>query len=277
MFWVILDPQIATRFGHLICLWMLHQKAIILGTEERRWVEYGFARFGSKTGTCDMREDSSDMGQDASDMGEDMEDQYADETVPILDEPLIMLAADYHLSTTTTLGLDHVVMRLGEPPGRGTHFEECLAVYFSKAFGSDVRLCDVFDFGDSNPRWAERQGVQLVALSGGNWYPVDRSRWTGCPISLCCEHSKGQDTVNWFRKPSSTMCFPDILFGPDLVFFVRVGQRLRSMIICVIVQARFRSSDRLAKSVQEDAVSTLTASQFYKHKVTSLGACPQVF
>jgi hypothetical protein len=151
-------------------------------------------------------------------------------------------------------------------------------VYFSKAFGPDVLLCDVFDFGDSIPQWAMIQGVDLVALSGGSYHVVDRSRRVGCPMPLCSNLSNGQEVVDWFKKPSSTMCFPDKLFGPDLVFFVRVGQKLSAAkILCVIVQARYRSDLRVAPSVEEDAVSTLVPSELYVHKVTSLRAYPQMF
>jgi hypothetical protein len=280
---------------------MLRGKRVALGQKEREWVEYGFARFGYTDGSSDMEESAQDMEEGYSDIEEgandveeddsNMEDghndtgEHASNTkevivypAPIFDEPLIMLAADHHLSHTP-LGLDHIaVQRLDESSGRGTSFEESIGVYFSKAFGPDVRLCDIFHFGLSTPRWARIRGVQLVALSRGRFLSIDRSRWVGCPLPLCRRLHNGEDTVNWFKDPSSTMCFPDTRFGPDLVFFVRVpyGEKGSSsfIILCVIVQAKYRSDERVTHSVQEEAISTLSTSQFYKRKVNSFNACP---
>jgi hypothetical protein len=254
---------------------MLHRQRVVLGTAERFWVEYGFARFGTTSSAADVLQDSSNTVNVDADGA-----KYDDAAPPVFDEPLIIFAADHFLSQTS-FGLDHVVLkRLGEAPGRGTHFEETIAVYFSKAFGPDVRLCDVFDFGDSIPQWATIQGVDLVALSGGLYHVVDRFRGDGCSMALCSALSNGQEVVDWFKNPSSTMCFPDKLFGPDLVFFIRVRQRPRatksSKILCIIVQARYQSDLCVALSAEEDAVSTLIPSEFYIHKVTSLLAYPQI-
>jgi hypothetical protein len=271
----ILDPDKAGRFGDIIITWMLHQQRIALGKKEQFWVEHGFARFGGRSGANKVPERLELV---ADDQAGDKEDH--DAVPPVFDEPLIMFAADQLLSKTS-FGLDQTVLRrLSSAPGRGTHFKETIAVYFSKAFGPDVRLCDVFDFGDSIPQWATIQGVDLVALSGGLYHVVDRFRGDGCSMALCSALSNGQEVVDWFKNPSSTMCFPDKLFGPDLVFFVRVRQRPRatksSKILCVIVQARYRSDLRVAPSAEEDAVSTLIPSEFYNYKVTSLLAYPQI-
>ena len=69
--------------------------------------------------------------------------------------------------------VDDVLKGLSCTAGRGTEF---LAVYFAQAFGPDVRLCDVFDFGEDIPIWAQSEGVELVALSSdGNHHVVDHS------------------------------------------------------------------------------------------------------
>jgi hypothetical protein len=60
------------------------------------------------------------------------------------------------------------------------------------------------------------------------------------------------------------MCFPDIHFGPDIVFFVRLGKKTN---ICIVLQARFEDKPCLSKAETKDAVSTLIPSEFYKNGV----------
>ena len=240
--YIHLDPKIAHRFGDIICSWMLRREYIALDNDEKQWVELGLARFR------DPKDTSSEQA--------------------LVDEPLIILAAARHLSADTTVGLsDHVLNGLGRAAGRGTQFEEFLAVYLAHAFGPTVRLCDVFNFGGDIPSWAQSEGVELVTLSSdGDHRTLDHllDPPMGLPSTLSCDLRRAVETVEWFRKPYTTMCFPDIHFGPDLVFFIRLSN---GKVLCVIVQVKFRSRLRLAKRDHEDSVYTLTPSQFYTNKV----------
>jgi hypothetical protein len=196
--WPHLDSNIVHRFGHIICSWILGRRDLVLADDEKEWVELGFARF-----------------RDPKD--------FSSERV-VVNEPLIILAAAHHLATDTVGGLvDHVLKGLGPSAGRGTRFEEFVAVYLAQAFGPDVRLCDVFDFGKDIPIWAQSKGVQLVALSSdGNRYIVNHSvdGPVGTSSPLSCTLKDASETVEWFRNPHMVMCFPDKYLGSDLVFFV---------------------------------------------------------
>jgi hypothetical protein len=219
---------------------MLRRKYIALNDEEKQWVELGFARF------CHPRDTSSERA--------------------VVDEPLIILATAHHLATHTTVRLfDHVLNRLADDAGIGTKFEEFLAVYLAHAFGPDVRLSDIFDFGENVPSWALSEGVEFLALSSdGDHHTVGHPM--GPSSALSCDPKNAKATVDWFRKPYTAMCFPDKLLGPDLVFFIRLSDGRG---LCVIVQAKFRSQSRLSEGEHDDAVSTLITSQFYT-KVSSL-------
>lgn len=74
----------------------------------------------------------------------------------MVDKPLIILAATHHLAMDTGGGLVNDVLKgLGCAAGQGTKLKEFLAVYFAQAFGPNVHLCDVFDFGEDIPIWAQ--------------------------------------------------------------------------------------------------------------------------
>jgi hypothetical protein len=159
---------------------------------------------------------------------------------------------------------------LSEEAGRGPKFEDFIAVYFAHAFGPDVRLCDVFDFGKDIPDWALLEGVELVELSSdGDHHVVDHSlnHMVGSPSPLCCNIAEATETVDWFQKPYTKMCFPDKHLGPDLVFFIRLSN---GTVLCVIVQAKFRSKPRLSRQDQDSSVCTLEPNEFYNRKVSPL-------
>jgi hypothetical protein len=240
-----LDQDIRHRFADIICSWMLRRQFTCLCDSEKEWIELGFARFRTRP-------------QDPC--GEQI----------VVDEPLIILAAAQYLNAHTTFGLhNHVLNKLNHAAGRGTHFEEFLAVYFAQAFGPTVCLCDLFYFGNDVPIWAESEGVELVAASRDRSFHITR-HFCGDPVgtssSLCCDLQHAADTVEWFRNPNTVLCFPDIHLGPDIVFFLRLSD---GSIICVIIQAKFHSQLRLSKSNQADAVSTLKPSDFYRNDVSS--------
>lgn len=240
-----LDPKIVHRFGDIICSWMLRRQYIALDDDEKQWVELGFARFRDPKDTSSER--------------------------VLVDEPLIILAATHHLNMHTTVGLsDHVLNGLGCAAGRGTKFEEFIAVYLVQAFGSNVCMCDVFDFGADIPMWAESRGVELVVLGAeGEYRTVNHSsnRLVGPSGTLSCNLTRAMETVKWFQRPYTAMCFPDIHFGPDITFFIRLSD---GRILCVILQVKFRSRPCLSKGEQDDSVSTLIHSQFYSNKVSTL-------
>jgi hypothetical protein len=143
-----------------------------------------------------------------------------------------------------------------------------IAVYLAYAFGPDVCLSDIFDFGENIPSWALSKGVELLALSSdGDHLMVGQSM--GPSGTLSCNPMNAKETVNWFHKPYMVMCFPDKLLGPNLVFFIHLLPNGRGL--CYTVQAKFWSQLCLSKSGYNDGVSTLIVPGFYMNlKVGSL-------
>jgi hypothetical protein len=97
--------------------------------------------------------------------------------------------------------------------------------------------------------------------SDRDYHVVDHSldHLVGSPSPLRCSLTD-TDTVKWFQKLYTMMCFPDNHLGPDLVFFIRLPPNGRGL--CVTVQAKFRSQSPLSKSDYND-VSTLIVPEFY--------------
>lgn len=154
---------------------------------------------------------------------------------------------------------DHVLHGLEHSAGLGAGFEEFIAAYLAQAFGPNVRLCDVFDFGQNIPSWAQSEGVEFVRLSANGDHCTHHNPLV--PSSaLCSDLQDATETVQWFRNPHTVMCFPDVHFGPDIVFFIRLSN---GMVLCVIVQVIFRSLPRLSN---DKAISTLEFSKFYSSK-----------
>jgi hypothetical protein len=242
--------EVQVDLNKIICSWMLRRQYILYDDHERQWVERGFARF-------------TFAADDAAGKA-------------VIDEPLIILhaakwlAASAKTKNETKDMVKYVLDNICDPVGRGTRFEEFLVVYFSTVFGSGVRLCDVFDFVEKPPPWAKTKHVELVAItSSGGVHKVDftSSDAVGPSSTLCTDLPSTKDTMDWFRHPTTIMCFPDKLFGPDIVLFVRVDN---NMTICIVVQARFRNRPTLSKADMTDAVNTLEPSEFYKHRVFTL-------
>lgn len=80
--WPHLDSNIASRFGNIICSWILRREYIVFGDDEKKWVELGFARF-----------------RDYS-----YYSRFRDYSRALVDEPLIVLAAAHHLTRTQRTG-----------------------------------------------------------------------------------------------------------------------------------------------------------------------------
>jgi hypothetical protein len=246
MFLLVADTHalIAHRSGHILRSWMLHLKYTVFNDEEKQRVELGFARFYNR------RDTSSEQA--------------------VVDESLLVLATTHQLATGITLGfLDLAMKALSDEAGPCPTFEEFVAVYLAQAFGPNVRLCDGFDFGKDIPVWALLEDVELVALSSDrDHHVVDHSidHMVGSPSPLCCSLTEATETIKWFQKSYTMMCFPDNHLAPDLVFFIRLSN---GRVLCVIVQATFRSKPRLSKHDQDPSVCALESHE-YNHKVIPL-------
>jgi hypothetical protein len=220
--------------------YLLQGKPIILQSEQSKWVEGGFARFISQGETC------------------------------VADEPLVMMAAANQLlqngyfETTAREGLDTT-----HPSVAGLNYEVYLAVYLLGAFSGSVSLEEIFKFPGVAPEWARAKGVKLVTPvpgSGeGNWSQVNWSAPPQVPPTtrLGLQADDCPQVVEWFKRPSTTVLFPDKFMGPDLVCFLRLPD---GKVICVVLQAKV-STEGLPQSKMKQAVDTTDSKKFYTRVV----------
>ena len=185
--------------------WLLDQTLLPLTKKEAELIELGFAYF------------SDYRGQEVS-----------------LAEPLVILALMTELKKTSpTFSIARrIELDLAEYKRtfflKGHPLQKFITFYYVYTFGNDSesRLCDVFDFGKEVPGWAE-QSVELVSVSRVDGQVTVHPFWfqeclTGTKhIGRRC--STVEETLSWFEDPSTVVCRPDELMGPDVVIFVRLS------------------------------------------------------
>jgi hypothetical protein len=221
--------------------YLLQGKPLILQSEQSTWVESGFARFLSQGQTC------------------------------VADEPLVMMAAANQLlqngyfETTAREGLDTT-----HPSVAGLNYEVYLAVYLLGAFAGSVSLEDIFQLpGAIAPEWARAKGVKLVTpvprSGAAKWSQVNWSAPPQVPPTarLGLQADDCPQVVEWFKRPSTTVLFPDNYMGPDLVCFLQLPD---GKVICVVLQAKV-STEGLPRSKMTKAVDTTDSKKFYTRVV----------
>ena len=217
----------------------MRQVLLPLNEEKEQLVQLGFARFSDNVGTK-----------------------------AVIDEPLALLAASAELGSMPDFSLgDRIKHRLLLSDGRGEKFKEFIGFYFASAFGDGLDLCNIFDFGEAAPQWS-KQGVELVSVSlvgeQVNAYPFHLPSHVGATLSIGKKCSSVEETLDWFKEPSTVLCFPDKLMGPDIVLFVRLACGL---ILAVLVQIKWISKSNFTKGTQYEALWSIQPSNFYSHKV----------
>lgn len=219
---------------------MIQQTPATLKIRDENLVELGFARFLDKRGN-----------------------EIA------VDEPFILLAAAREFQDNyVRFSLEGFVNKgLLHPEGRGFRFERYIAYCLSCAFDEKTPLCDTFNFGDCVPDWA-KETAQLVHVSwneqGIEAYRFHFPDWSGSIATIGCKCDNYDSTEQWFRQPSSLMCYPDKNMGPDIILFVRLAS---GKIICIMIQCKWSSTAFLSAQVQNEAEASVDPSIIWNSKV----------
>ncbi|KAL5521779.1 hypothetical protein ACEPAF_2527 [Sanghuangporus sanghuang] len=223
-------------FRNILHTWLILRERTRLAKEFNNLVELGFARFVDSGGTG-----------------------------AYVDEPIVLLAAAGHFDTVG-VPLDRSFQRAMDNAqgNKGYNFETSIAYYLACAFDDTMNLCDIFHFGGGAPDWA-RQPAELVSVVlDGNGLEANRFHlqdYIGSTSAIGINCTSLQNTMEWLDDPTSVMCFPDNLMGPDIIFFIRL---FCGAILAVLVQCKYRDKDTLGKGTFDAAVKSLDVSQLYQ-------------
>ncbi|THH10541.1 hypothetical protein EW145_g1243 [Phellinidium pouzarii] len=226
------DAEQLQLLSNILLTWTMRRGSIVLRRRKRDFVESGFARF------------VDDRGERA-----------------LVNEPLVLLAATSEFDkVSATFFADNMKCHFHQEPTRGERYGNVLAFHLANVFGANVRLCNIFNFRGSVPRWAE-QTAELVSVT---WdkdgvRPRPFSLQDDVPPFIGRDCSTVKETVEWFRNPLTILCLPDEYMGPDIVMFIRLAG---GQILCVIVQAKWLDEAFLSGRGLADAAA-LDPSQFY--------------
>lgn len=235
----MLDSGRLKLFCRVLFAWVLERRVLDLPDKDRILVELGFARF------VNLPVDKH-----------------------VLDEPLVLLAAtrEFHRGSPFSLQTQ-ILDGLGSGKGRGEYFEALVAYYLSCAFDDESKLCDIFNFGDVIPEWAN-QHADLVSVVVNDEviesHPFHLLDYTGSTAFIGINCSGAKETLAWFENPVSLMCFPDQNMGPDIVLLIRLpnGQKL-----AVGIQCKWRGLRTLPQGDVNSAVSSVDHTKYYDDTV----------
>ena len=163
-----------------------------------------------------------------------------------IDEPLVLLAAADAFENTKVDSLGYSIHEQLRPSSNSVNdkaYEAYIGYYLACAFDGDTRLCDIFDFGEKPPKFAEER-AELVSIAFTD-HGVQSNRFNllsreGAPAAIGVEPETGKSMVEWLRNPTTLMCFSYKLMGPDIVLFIRVA----GVILTVLLQYEWASRDK---------------------------------
>jgi hypothetical protein len=197
------------------------------------------------------------------------------ENVPVVDEPITILAASKWLDRSTQ---DTVFTRFYHDVRKksfwGNVFQEYLVFYLREAFRDGPRLDKVFyfrsDFARRRTRdlqWQEGR-FTLVTISK-TAYEANRSIWVVTPSSgpssnLAVRAKSVEDVQNWILTNSErrTFCIPPTSMGPDILFFIQSISTKKTLLVALRVETQ---SPVTIKSLNY-GVRKVTPSLFWKEK-----------
>ncbi|KAL5498505.1 hypothetical protein ACEPAH_1858 [Sanghuangporus vaninii] len=225
-----------TTFSNILHTWLILRERTRLAEEFNDLVELGFARFVDSGGTG-----------------------------AYVDEPIVLLAAARHFDTVG-VPLDRSFQRAMDNAqgNKGYNFETSIAYYLACAFDDTTNLCDIFRFGGGTPDWARHPAELVSIVLDGNEIEANRfhlQEYIGSTAAIGINCTTLRKTMEWLDDPTSVMCFPDNLMGPDIIFFIRL---FCGAILAILVQCKYRDKDTLDKVTLDAAVKSLDVSQLYQ-------------
>ncbi|KAJ3861073.1 hypothetical protein EV359DRAFT_47893, partial [Lentinula novae-zelandiae] len=243
-----------------------------LGENERRYVEYGLARFTNSPGSPK---------------------QYI-----LIDEPLVLLACSMWFNnqpqrcgTNLYQTLASRIRDHNASSGRNG-FEEFICFYLQHVFSKPRKLNEVFQFlgediKDKNPQNTKPTIGQKLAtlvtlhifdngkearLVEGKINLVGKPSLLG-PIGQAIESGASESLLNWVELKSHTaFCFPMPAMGPDIMCFLKLQDEFATpdeyTYICLAIQCKFYQRRTLPSMTLLEAIATITPNHFFQRRVS---------
>ncbi|KAJ3848716.1 hypothetical protein EV368DRAFT_86307 [Lentinula lateritia] len=241
-----------------------------LGENERRYVEYGLARFTKSPGSPK---------------------QYI-----LIDEPLVLLACSMWFNnqpqrygTNLYQTLASRIRDHNASSGRNG-FEEFICFYLQHVFSKPKKLNEVFQFlgeniEDNDPQNTKPTIGQKLAtlvtlhifdngkearLVEGKINLVGKPSLLG-PIGQAIESGASESLLNWVELKSHTaFCFPMPVMGPDIMCFLKLQDEFATpdeyTYICLAIQCKFYQRRTLPSMTLLEAIATITPNHFFQRR-----------
>ncbi|KAJ7746498.1 hypothetical protein DFH07DRAFT_591550 [Mycena maculata] len=162
----------------------------------------------------------------------------------LVDEPLILAGAANWLLGRSESGHDggsyHSALLRDTPPDRKT-LAKCVAYYLGNTFDQTRRLCDIFTFPGSCPKWA-KQNARLAAIHSTGAGMTVSSPETFPTLATITDSMA--DTISWLQHREPTpFCILSSKSSPDLIFVLKMAD---GTFVWVFLRAAV-SADKLLK------------------------------
>ncbi|KAJ4492306.1 hypothetical protein C8R41DRAFT_951781 [Lentinula lateritia] len=266
-----LDAEMRERIKMISHEYLFSSKlATDLGENERRYVEYGLARFTNSPGSPK---------------------QYI-----LIDEPLVLLACSMWFNnqpqrcgTNLYQTLASRIRDHNASSGRNG-FEEFICFYLQHVFSKPRKLNEVFQFlgediKDKNPQNTKPTIGQKLAtlvtlhifdngkearLVEGKINLVGKPSLLG-PIGQAIESGASESLLNWVELKSHTaFCFPMPAMGPDIMCFLKLQDEFATpdeyTYICLAIQCKFYQRRTLPSMTLLEAIATITPNHFFQRR-----------
>ncbi|KAJ7746500.1 hypothetical protein DFH07DRAFT_1063020 [Mycena maculata] len=162
----------------------------------------------------------------------------------LVDEPIILGgAANWLLGCSESGHGDYTYydILLRDPLPDSKTLAKCVAYYLAHTFDETRRLCDIFTFPGSCPKWA-RQNASLVAIHSTGAGMTVSSPETFPTLATITDSMA--DTISWLQHREPTpFCLPSSESSPDLIFILKMED---GAFIWVFLRATV-SADKLLK------------------------------
>ncbi|KAJ7113002.1 hypothetical protein C8R44DRAFT_882038 [Mycena epipterygia] len=184
-----------------------------------------------------------------------------------MDEPIVLLALGQWLNAGFSETIYHkLATNIGTHTALGVNtLENYLAFCFTGLFNwGSRRLDEIFLFPKGVPKWAN-QTAQLVSLyKESPQLELEESSvgwWSRPSYSLGTHCTTADSTVEWLKHAArAPICFPPILFGPDLLFILRLEDGTR---IWVAVQSKYESTSLLEAKKLVGGIQSVTPANYF--------------
>ncbi|KAJ7746506.1 hypothetical protein DFH07DRAFT_942681 [Mycena maculata] len=184
----------------------------------------------------------------------------------LVDEPLILSgAANLLLGCSEYDDNSSYHSALLRDPPKDKLLAKCVAYYLAHTFDETRRLCDIFTFPGSCPKWA-RQNASLVAI-----HSTDAGMTVSSPETfptLATITDSMADTISWLQHQEPTpFCIPSNKSSPDLIFVLKMAD---GTFVWVFLRAAVSADKLLKESDVKDILLKLQDDNLFCDEVCDL-------